>query len=97
MNSKEYRNYEEFRKQNQQIVHFLKNDEHIEKSFLEKFIQNNPDFWMVYDKVGDYYFQQKDYQQASFYFKLALTKEITTIPDRNKIQKKLAKCSRKTR
>ena len=96
-NSKEYGNYEEFRKQNQQIVHFLKNDEHIEKSFLEKFIQNNPDFWMVYDKVGDYYFQQKDYQQASFYFKLALIKEITTIPDRNKIQKKLAKCSRKTR
>ena len=97
LNSKEYGNYEEFRKQNQQIVNFLKNDEHIEKSFLEEFIQNNPGFWMVYDKVGDYYFQQKDYQQASFYFKLALTKEITTIPDRNKIQKKLAKCSRKTR
>ncbi len=95
--SDDYSNYEKYREQTNEINKFIKENKKIEETFLTSYIQNNPDFWLVYDKVGDYYFQQKDYQQASFYYKLALTKEVTTVPDRNKIQKKLSKCSRKTR
>ncbi|MFV0219369.1 C45 family peptidase [Empedobacter falsenii] len=95
--SDNYSNYEKYRKQTHEINKLIKENKKIEETFLTSYIQNNPDFWLVYDKVGDYYFQQKDYQQASFYYKLALTKEVTTVPDRNKIQKKLSKCSRKTR
>lgn len=95
--SDDYSNYEKFRKKTHEINKLIKENKKIEETFLTSYIQNNPDFWLVYDKVGDYYFQQKDYQQASFYYKLALTKEVTTVPDRNKIQKKLSKCSRKTR
>lgn len=95
--SADYSNYEKYREQTHQISKLIKENKKIDETFLTSYIQNNPDFWLVYDKVGDYYFQQKDYQQASFYYKLALTKEVTTVPDRNKIQKKLSKCSRKTR
>ncbi|MDM1551776.1 C45 family autoproteolytic acyltransferase/hydolase [Empedobacter falsenii] len=95
--SGDYSNYEKFREQTHEINKSIKENKRIDEFFLTSYIQNNPDFWLVYDKVGDYYFQQKDYQQASFYYKLALTKEVTTVPDRNKIQKKLSKCSRKTR
>ncbi|WP_291120992.1 C45 family autoproteolytic acyltransferase/hydolase [Empedobacter sp. UBA7248] len=95
--SDDYSNYEKYRKQTHEINKLIKENKKIDETFLTSYIQNNPDFWLVYDKVGDYYFQQKDYQQASFYYKLALTKEVTTVPDRNKIQKKLSKCSRKTR
>lgn len=95
--SDDYSNYEKYREQTHEINKLIKENKKIEETFLTSYIQNNPDFWLVYDKVGDYYFQQKDYQQASFYYKLALTKEVTTVPDRNKIQKKLSKCSRKTR
>ncbi len=95
--SGDYSNYEKYREQTHEINKLIKENKKIDETFLTSYIQNNPDFWLVYDKVGDYYFQQKDYQQASFYYKLALTKEVTTVPDRNKIQKKLSKCSRKTR
>ncbi len=95
--SDDYSNYEKYREQTYKINKLIKENKKINETFLTDYIQNNPDFWLVYDKVGDYYFQQKDYQQASFYYKLALTKEVTTIPERNKIQKKLAKCSRKKR
>lgn len=95
--SADYSNYEKYREQTYQISKLIKENKKIDETFLTSYIQNNPDFWLVYDKVGDYYFQQKDYQQASFYYKLALTKEVTSVPDRNKIQKKLSKCSRKTR
>lgn len=95
LTTKEYRNYEQYRIQNHQITQLLKDKKEIDTSFLNNYIQNNPNFWKVYAQVGDYYFQQKDYQQASNYYKLALTKEITTVPDQNKIEKKLSKCTRK--
>ncbi|WP_312921417.1 C45 family peptidase [Empedobacter brevis] len=93
--TKEYANYEQYRIQNLKLTKLLEEKKEIKESVLTSYIQNNPDFWKVYALVGDYYFQQKDYQQAVIYYKLALTKEITTTPDRNKTEKKLSKCIRK--
>ena len=59
-------------------------------------VRNCAGFWFVYANVAEYYFTQKDYSQAINYYKLALSKEITTIPDRNKIEKNLKKCLQKT-
>ena len=93
--TKEYANYEQYRIQNLKLTKLLEEKKEIKENVLASYIQNNPDFWKVYALVGDYYFQQKDYQQAVIYYKLALTKEITTTPDRNKTEKKLSKCIRK--
>lgn len=93
--TKEYANYEQYRIQNLKLTKLLEEKKEIKENVLTSYIQNNPDFWKVYVLVGDYYFQQKDYQQAVIYYKLALTKEITTTPDRNKTEKKLSKCIRK--
>lgn len=93
--TKEYANYEQYRIQNLKLTKLLEEKKEIKENVLTSYIQNNPDFWKVYALVGDYYFQQKDYQQAVIYYKLALTKEITTTPDRNKTEKKLSKCIRK--
>ncbi|WP_334124520.1 C45 family peptidase [Empedobacter brevis] len=93
--TKEYANYEQYRIQNLELTKLLEEKKEIKEDVLTSYIQNNPDFWKVYALVGDYYFQQKDYQQAVIYYKLALTKEITTTPDRNKTEKKLSKCIRK--
>lgn len=93
--TKEYANYEQYRIQSLKLAKLLEEKKEIKEDVLTSYIQNNPDFWKVYALVGDYYFQQKDYQQAVIYYKLALTKEITTTPDRNKTEKKLSKCIRK--
>ncbi len=51
----------------------------------------NPDFWLVYYQSGKYYFSKKEYSQAKIAFEKALTKEITTVPDRKNVEKYLKK------
>lgn len=96
LDTDEYKNYEKFRKQTKEIESIIKTKKTVNKEFLVEYIATNPDFWKVYDYVGDYYFIQKEYHQAIKYYKLALSKEITTRPDQDKVQKKLSKCFRKT-
>ncbi|WP_441555791.1 C45 family autoproteolytic acyltransferase/hydolase [Chryseobacterium sp. 2TAF14] len=55
----------------------------------------NPDFWLVYYQSGKYYFKQKEYSKAKIEFEKALTKEITTIPDKENVEKYLKKTLRK--
>ncbi|HJD85982.1 MAG TPA: C45 family peptidase [Empedobacter falsenii] len=95
LTTKAYQDYEAYRVQQKLIAQLIKDKKEIDNDYLNRYIQNNPNFWKVYAQVGDYFFQQKDYQQASNYYKLALTKEITTIPDRLITEKKLSKCTRK--
>jgi hypothetical protein len=55
----------------------------------------NPDYWGVYYKIGLYFYQKNVYQLAQEQFEKALTKEITTLPEREKIQRYLKKIKRK--
>ncbi len=56
---------------------------------------SNPEYWVVYYKVGQYYQQKKWYNAAAKQYKTALNKEITTLLDRAEIQKKYQKVTRK--
>ena len=96
LTTEDYKNYKKFRIDKHFIEDKIERKETITKEFLENYINTNPDFWLVYANVAEYYFTQKDYSQAINYYKLALSKEITTIPDRNKIEKNLKKCLQKT-
>ena len=96
LTTEDYRNYKKFRIDKHFIEDKIDRKETITKEFLQNYINTNPDFWLVYANVAEYYFTQKDYSQAINYYKLALSKEITTIPDRNKIEKNLKKCLQKT-
>lgn len=96
LTSEAYKKYEEFRIKNAEIETYLDENKTIETNFLTNYINTNAEYWVVYANVADYYFKQKDYLQAINYYKLALSKEITTIPDRNKIEKNLKKCLQKT-
>lgn len=55
----------------------------------------NPDFWLVYYQSGKYYFSKKEYSKAKMEFEKALTKEITTVPDRKNVEKYLRKTLKK--
>ena len=49
----------------------------------------------VYYKVGKSYYQHKEYQLAKNQFEKALTKGITTVPNKLEIEKYLNKIKRK--
>lgn len=93
LDSREFKNYEEFKKLSSQF------DENkiLSDEFINHYQALNPDFWLVYYQAGKYYFNQKDYQKAKFEFEKALTKEITTVPNKKNVEKYLKKTLRKLR
>ncbi|QQQ27397.1 C45 family autoproteolytic acyltransferase/hydolase [Chryseobacterium indoltheticum] len=96
LDSQEFENYEEFKFAHSEIQNAIDSDSMIlTDDFIPHYQSLNPDFWLVYYQSGKYYFKQKEYSRAKTEFEKALTKEITTIPDRENIEKSLKKTLRK--
>ena len=96
VDSQEFRNYEEYKKLSSKVEDAV--DDKV-KTLSEEFISHyqslNPDFWLGYYQIGKYYFNQKEYSKAKTEFEKALTKEITTVPDRENVEKYLQKTLKK--
>jgi len=90
-----YQNYQKFRTEDDKIDWYLKNKQTISLEFIQNYQSLNPDYWVVYYKAGLYFYQKKEYQLAKVNFEKALTKEITTVPDKTAIEKYLKKLKRK--
>jgi len=90
-----YQNYQKFRTEDDKIDWYLKNKQTISQEFIQNYQSLNPDYWVVYYKAGLYFYQKKEYQLAKVNFEKALTKEITTVPDKTAIEKYLKKLKRK--
>ena len=92
--SQEFRNYEEFKKLSSE---FDDENKVLSEEFINHYQSLNPDFWLGYYLAGKYYFKLKDYQRAKSEFEKALTKEITTVPDKENVEKYLKKVFKKQR
>jgi predicted choloylglycine hydrolase len=90
-----YKNYKDFRIEDNKIDLYLKNKATIGTEFIQQYQSLNPDYWVVYYKAGLYFYQKKEYQLSQANFEKALTKEITTVPDKTAIEKYLKKIKRK--
>lgn len=95
INTLAYKNYEEFRTEKQEFVQHTKNDLNYNTIDGSNFISLNPEFWEVYFLVGAYYYEKKYYAAALSQFDKAMTKEITTQPDMERIEKYIKKIKRK--
>lgn len=91
----EYANYETFRIEDRKMDAFLENKKDLPLDFAENYQSLNPDYWVVYYKMGLYFYQKKSWQLAQEQLERALTKEITTLPKKEEIQKYLKKIKRK--
>jgi hypothetical protein len=95
VNSLAYQKYEQYRIEDREIDRALEDELILEDSFVEKYKNSNPEFWLVYYKSGMYYYQQKDFNLAKIEFEKALTKEITTVQSKELVEKYLKKSNRK--
>ncbi len=86
-----YRHYERYRDLSGKVAA----EEKIEPSVLSEFIAVNPDFWEVHFLVGRYYYENASYQEALEAFETAKTKEVTTVPDMEALNKYIKKTKRK--
>ncbi len=96
VDSKEFENYEEFKFANGEVQNAIDGDDFVlADDFIPHYQSLNPDFWLVYYQAGKYYFNQKAYSNAKIEFEKALSKEITTVPDRENVEKYLRKTLKK--
>lgn len=95
VNTVEYQNYEKYRIEKRIIEQKIENGEAHNPNDITNFILLNPDSWEVYNLVGNYYYERKEYGAALIQFKKALTKEMATVPDKEQIEKYIKKIKRK--
>ncbi len=89
--SEDYKTFVRFKELTKKIELTIKNESILkeEDTDINEFIRCNPEYYYGYMLAGDYYLSTKNYIKALQYFKLALKKEIPTIPERIEIEKKL--------
>lgn len=58
----------------------------------QEFINSNPESYITYSMLGDYYLEQGDLAKAKTYFETCLTKEVASKQEREKIELNLKEC-----
>lgn len=91
VHSKAYKDYEAYRVLEREVEAAIENKETISAERLAQLQQKNPEYWKAYYLRGKYYYQNNYKAAARAAFKTALTKEITTVPDKERIKKYLRK------
>ncbi|HET8809818.1 MAG TPA: C45 family autoproteolytic acyltransferase/hydrolase [Flavobacteriaceae bacterium] len=95
LHSEAYKNYEEFRKLAREIYRKTEKEVEISEEKSTYFKTLNPHYWKTYAILGNYYYEQNQYKKAIIEFKQALRREVTTKPDRNRLEELVEKCYRK--
>ena len=90
-----YLDYEKYRILSRQVEKAISNDDHIVPIMLTELQKTNPDYWQAYYLIGKYYYEKKYYKAALNAFEEAKTKEITTVPSKEKIDLYIKKIKRK--
>lgn len=93
--TKTYLQYEEFRNLRRIVLENIDQDSLVREDLLSSFLQSNPHYWEVHYIIGLYEFEHKNYIAAKQAFETALSKEVTTLSDKELIEKYLKKVNRK--
>lgn len=89
--SEAFKNYEKYRILDREIDSAIDEKKTLIDDFIENYQNLNPELWSVYYKAGKYYYEKKEYQKAKENFEKALTKVITTVPDKKNVEEYLRK------
>ena len=92
-----FKNYEAYRKLERKVEAALSNKDRLDTAVLSELRNKNPDYWKSHYLAGKYFYQEKNYSEAIKAFEEAKQKEITTVPDREELDKYLKKSKRKAR
>lgn len=88
--SADYQRFIEFKNLKDKIKKTSKDkNKTIDDAEIKTFISSNPEYFYTYQILGDYYFSKDKKEEAKHYYKIALTKEITTLPEKRNIEERL--------
>lgn len=78
-----------YREQYSSLVRAMEHDEQVSEEFISAFIANNPNYFGVYNILGDYELSVGNHAQATKYWERALSLEIPRTQERDAIIRKL--------
>jgi tetratricopeptide (TPR) repeat protein len=92
--SDDYKKFETYKSIRNEIQSYVKAGipSAISADEINTFLSSNPQYYYVYSLLGDYYLKSKNYPKAIGYYRAALSKEVTSAKDVNKIMDALIKC-----
>lgn len=93
--SQEFENYEKYRILDREIDEAIDENKFLDDDYISYYQNLNSEMWSVYYKVGKYYYLKKEYTKAKSNLEKALTKVITTVPDKKNVEKYLKKSNKK--
>lgn len=91
LHSGAYQEYKKYRNLEDKVVSAIASDTHLTPEILTAFQQSNPEFWEVHYLVGLYNYNRGYDTVALKAFLQAETKEITTLPDREVVERYISK------
>ncbi|MFY0481871.1 C45 family autoproteolytic acyltransferase/hydrolase [Flavobacterium sp. PLA-1-15] len=95
LEAKAFKDYEQYRINDRIIDEAISKNKNLTVALIKNYQNLNPNHWMVYYKAGKYYYDKGWYKASELEFQKALTKEITTVPDKIQIEKYLKKIKRR--
>lgn len=93
--TEQYKNYEKYRLLDRIIDQALIDKRTIDTELISEYQNSNQYHWIVYYKIGKYYYQKKQFKKAEQEFLKARNKEVTTLIDQKNIEKYLTKIRKK--
>ncbi|MCF8461422.1 MAG: C45 family peptidase [Flavobacteriales bacterium] len=61
-------------------------------SLETEFVKSNPESYITYFMLGDYYLERDNFEKAKGYYELSLSKEVASEQERKNIRKNLVRC-----
>ncbi len=95
LGSEAYRDYEKYRILSSRINDALASGAHLDQNLLRAFERSNPEFWEVHYLIGLYNYRKGYDTIALEAFLKAEAKEITTVPDREKVERYIRRLKRR--
>lgn len=95
VNSKAFKKYQQFRMLDKSIETAIRLNKTLSNEILTDYEESNPEIWLVYNRLGDCFYSQKQWQQATDNYKKALQKEISSKKEQKNIEQKLKKILKK--
>lgn len=93
--SKEYYKYLNYKRLKKKLSLAIRNKILTGNIILDSLAVNNPDFFESYLLPGSYCEMMKNYRQALYYYQLALTKELPSPEEKEKLDKLVKNCKSK--
>lgn len=97
VNTQAFKDYESYRSLEWQVADAIEKKEIVIPLKLNQLQTLNPNYWKAHYLAGKYYLQNDDITAALAAFEKANALEITTVPDREKLEKYLKKLRRKSK